>query len=177
MIGSFYRVLFLAVLGLAGTWAGFLFLPEMARKTMAGDDAWYAESFSTRLIPKEKSRVEPSSTLFETLVPDSLSSFRSARELIARRMAVSRDLLPFWVVFFLISILGGSLFRERLHGGTAYASPTVSFLSKRSGEAALLVFFLWSFAPIPLPYWVFYPALTTTMIATIGYVANLPLRI
>jgi hypothetical protein len=76
-----------------------------------------------------------------------------------------------------MAILAGALLRERLHRGTAYASPTMSFLSKRLGEAALLVFFLWSVAPLPFPYWIFFPAVALAMLAALGYVANLPLRL
>jgi hypothetical protein len=75
------------------------------------------------------------------------------------------------------SVLAALLVRERLRFGTGYASPTVSFLAKRVAEAAVLVFFLLTFSPFPLPYWTFYPALGAAALGTFGYVANLPLRL
>ena len=39
------------------------------------------------------------------------------------------------------------------------------------------VFFLWSVAPLPFPYWIFFPAVALAMLAALGYVANLPLRL
>jgi hypothetical protein len=177
MIGSFFRVLFLAVLGLAVSWAGFLFFPAMSSSTSASDEAGYLDSFLRRSTPTEKPKAEADSFKLDALLPVGVPALQSAEKLMARRLAVSRDLLPFWVVFLAISILAGSLLRERLHQGNSYASPTLSFICKRFGEASLIVFFLWSFAPVPLPYWVFYPALLSTMVATVGYVANLPLRL
>ena len=177
MIGSFFRVLFLAALGFAGSWSAFLFLPEMSVRTTRSDQTWYSLSFPRGSLTKEVSKDADLPALLGTVVPVSPEASRSARVLIARRLEVSRRLLPFWVVFLATSFLTGALLRERLHLGTAYASPTVSFLSKRSGEVALLVFFLWSFAPVPLPYWIFFPAMFVAMIATLGYVANLPLRL
>jgi hypothetical protein len=101
----------------------------------------------------------------------------SALDLIRRRLAVSAGLVPFWGLFLTAAVAAGILLRERLRLGTTYASPTVSFLSKRLGEAAAVLFFAWNFTPLPLPYWVFYPAMAAAMAGALGYVANLPLRL
>ena len=61
--------------------------------------------------------------------------------------------------------------------GTSYTFPTVSFLSKRLGEATAILFFAWNFALLPLPYRVSYPAMAAAMAGAFGYVANLPLRL
>lgn len=177
MIGSIYRVLFLGALGLACSWAAFLLLPGLSIKTAASDLAWYSDSFPGASSAPNRPLTLSLPSVLDGVLPGSGDSVRLAGILIARRLAVATNLFPFWIVFLAISLLAGAFLRERLHLGTAYASPTVSFLSKRSGEAALLGFFLWSFAPVPLPYWLFYPALFSSMAATLGYVANLPLRL
>jgi len=177
MISSFFRVLFLAALGLVIAWATFLSLPAMSQQTLRCDEAWYCESYSCRFPSMDGSKDLELPPMLWSVLPESREALHAAGVLISRRLVVSRNLVPFWIVFLAISTVGGALLRERLHLGTAYASPTVSFLSKRVGEAALLVYFLWSFAPIPLPYWVFYPALFSAMVAALGYIANLPLKL
>jgi hypothetical protein len=104
-------------------------------------------------------------------------TWSAALGLVRRRLSVSAGLVPFWLLFLTAAIAAGALVRERLRLGTTYASPTVSFLSKRLGEATAVLFFAWNFTPLPLPYWVFYPAMAAAMAGAFGYVANLPLRL
>lgn len=176
MIGSSFRMLFLAVLGLVLSWSAWMFLPMDALHTRAQDHDWYAQAF-----PHAPHRLSSAgildSSLLGSLIPLGEETMRPARTLIARRVAVSASLLPLWIAFFAVSVLCGAILRERLHLGSGYASPTASFVAKRIGELAVVVFFLWSFAPVPLPYWLFYPVLVATMISTTAYVANLPLRV
>lgn len=177
MIGSLFRVFFFAALGLAIAWAAWLFLPPLSPSTQARDDAGYLDAFPGQYSSPKGPVTSLDSPLPGILFPGGELALRSAKTLIARRITVSTALLPFWLVFLAVSSLGGAVLRERLHLGSAYASPAASFISKRICEAALVVFFLWSFAPLPLPYWLFYPALLSAMISALTYVANLPLRL
>ena len=177
MIGSLFRIFFFATLGLAVAWSAWLFLPPLSPSTQARDDAGYRGAFPGQTPPPNRPLEILGSPLCRILCPAGEEALRSAGSLIARRLMISRALLPFWIVFLGVSALGGAFLRERLHLGSAYASPAASFVSKRIGEAAVVVFFLWSFAPLPLPYWVFYPALVSTMISILTYVSNLPLRL
>lgn len=177
MIGSLFRVFFFAALGLAIAWAAWLFLPPRLPSTEARDDAAYRDAFPGQYPPPSEPLEILGTPLPKILFPAEEEALRSARTLIARRLTISTALLPFWIIILGVSSLAGAVLRERLHLAPAYASPAVSFISKRIGEAALIVFFLWSFAPLPLPYWVFYPALLSAMISILTYVANLPLRL
>lgn len=176
MIGSLFRILFLAVLGLVLSWAAWLFIPTHSLGTQARDHEWYLRAFPHASHPVSPARLLDS-PLLGALIPVSEEALRPVASLIAKRVAVSTSLLPLWVAFFAVAILSGAILRERLHLGSAYASPTASFISKRIGELAVVVFFLWSFAPVPLPYWLFYPVLLSTTISTTAYVANLPLKV
>jgi hypothetical protein len=175
--GSLFRVFFFATLGLAIAWAAWLFLPPILPGTEARDDAAYRDAFPGQSPAPSGPLVILDSPLPKILFPVGEEALRSARTLIARRLTISTALLPFWILFLGVSSLAGAVLRERLHLAPAYASPAASFISKRIAETALVVFFLWSFAPLPLPYWVFYPALLSAMISVMTYIANLPLRL
>ncbi len=177
MIGSFFRVFFLALIALVIAWSTFLFLPSLAREMARRDDESFAASFPVAPCAQDRSRLMLFETGLSAIVPLEPDQLRVTADLIARRSGVASGLLPFWLTAFAVSVFAGSLVRERLRVGTAYASPTLSFLSKRVAEAAILVFFVWSFSPLSLPYGVFYPSLFALMGGTFGYVANLPLKL
>ena len=180
MTGSLFRVLFMASLGVLGAWAAFLFFPGVSLRVSNSDRASFVAAFPRRLPPATGEETKalailPPSAFY--LLPAPSSPFGAAASLTTRRFRAATRLIPIWMLFLSVGILAGALLRERLHWGTTYASPTLSFLSKRAGVAAHLVFFVWSLAPVPLPYWIVYPALLCAMAAGLGYVANLPLRL
>lgn len=177
MIAAFLRVFFLALISLVIAWATFLFMPSLALEAAKRDATSFAASFpGVHHVPNGSMLTALPSGLsaLVSLAPDQR---RIAADLVARRTKVAAGLLPFFLAAFAVSVFAGSLVRERLRLGTAYASPTLSFLSKRVAEAALLVFFVWSFSPLPLPYGVFYPSIFAAMVGGFGYVANLPLKL
>jgi len=176
MIGSSFRLVFFGALGLGISWAGFFLVPGIPRQIAGWDDAWYVASF-----PRGSHPVDPGSGTRWPWLEPLLAAFPDAREhagvLIARHGRTSWGLAPFWAAALAISIFGGAILRERLHRGTAYASPSASLISKRIWETAGLAYVLWSVAPLPFPYWFVYPLLGLVALATLGYVANLPLRL
>jgi hypothetical protein len=177
MIGSFFRVLFFTLLALVLGWAACFSDRSFLERTSASDWDSYGASFplcsGRRALPGSVA-LPPLFGMMTSVRPEALSS---ALRLIRRRLTVSAGLIPFWGLFLTAAVAVGMLLRERLRLGTAYASPTVSFLSKRLGEAAVVLFIAWNFTPLPLPYWVFYPAMAAAMAGALGYVANLPLRL
>jgi hypothetical protein len=177
MIGSFFRVLFFTLLALVLCWAACLSYPSFLEETSASDSVSYRASFpllSGRRAPPGDFVLPPLIGTLTSVRPEALGG---ALGLVRRRLAVSAGLVPFWALLLSAAFAAGLLVRERLRLGTAYASPTVSFLAKRLGEAAAVLFFAWNVTPLPLPYWVVYPAMAAAMAGTFGYVANLPLRL
>jgi len=180
MIGTVLRLSFVSLMGWVLAWAAFLLLPSVAETVTAHETGSYASAYS---LPED----QPTGSsrprdlhlplrLLGMLLGDAVA-FPRAAALVDRRLRVAAGLLPSFLVGLGAFLLPGLLLRERLRFGTAYASPSVSFLAKRLAEGGLLVFFVWSFSPLPLPYWVFYPALGGVSIGTAAYVANLPLRL
>jgi hypothetical protein len=172
-------MLFLGLGSLTLSWAAFLLLPTFSRSALGSEEAWFTDAFP---FPKRTNAASmPSGSQFTDalaqLVPLDPRGVRSLADLLGRRFAISTEILPVFLVSLTTSLLAGILVRERLRFGSGYASPTISFICKRLAEAAVLVFFLLSFSPFPLPYWTFYPALGATLGGTFGYAANLPLRL
>jgi hypothetical protein len=177
MIGSFFRVLFFTLLVLVLGWPACLSDPSFLERTTACDLESYRASFpwiAGRRAPPGNVALPP---LIATIFPVRPETLGSALNLVRRRLTVSAGLAPFLPLFLTAAVAAGMLLRERLRHGTTYASPTVSFLSKRLGEAAAVLFLAWNVTPLPLPYWVFYPAMAAAMAGAFGYVANLPLRL
>lgn len=177
MIGSLFRVAFFGLLGLALTWGGRLLTPTDLKGMVRQDDAAFHAAFARppASAPASLATLAPSSLRFLLLLD--AQALQDADNLIARRWMVAKGFLPFWLLFFAVGILAGAVCRERLGRGTAYASPTISFLSKRALELSIAVFIAWTFAPLPLGYWVFYPLAFVAMGSSAGYVTNLPLRV
>lgn len=177
MIGSFFRVLFFTLLALVLCWAACLSDPSFLERTTARDLDSYGASFPVPSGQRALIGNFALPPLIGTLIPIRAETVSSGLGLVRRRLAVSAGLVPFWGLFLTAAVAAGILLRERLRLGTTYASPTVSFLAKRLGEAAAVLFIAWNFTPLPLPYWVFYPAMAASMAGALGYVANLPLRL
>lgn len=177
MIGSILRVVFFGLLGLALTWGGRLLTSTGLKAMVRQDDAAFQLAFARRpatvLAPPESL----DRFAVRMFLPLDAQTFQDAGTLIARRGTVAKSFIPFWLVFFAAGILAGAVLRERLARGTAYASPTISFLSKRALELSIALFITWTFAPLPLAYWLFYPLAFGVMGSSAGYVANLPLRV
>ncbi len=180
MIGTLLRLSFLTLMGWVLAWAAFLLLPSFSERVTALENASYAGAYSFLQEPGVMPSLPRDACLpvrlAGMLLGDS-AAFPQAAVLVDRRLRVASRLVPFFLAGLGASLLAGTLLRERLHFGTAYASPSVSFLAKRLAEGALLVFFVWSFSPLPLPYWAFYPAFGGLAMGTLAYVANLPLRL
>jgi hypothetical protein len=179
VIGSSLRILFLGLGSLTLSWAAFLLLPAFSRSALTYEEAWFVDAFPS---PRRMNSVSMAggsrfSDELAQLVPIDPRGVRSLAVLLGRRVAISIEILPVFLVSLVTSLLAGILVRERLRFGSGYASPTISFLCKRLAEGAILIFFLLSFSPFPLPYWTFYPALGATFGGTFGYAANLPLRL
>src|SRR5689334_12312139 len=98
MIGSFFRVLFFALLGLAGSWGAFLFLPGMSFSTDRRDQVWYSAAFPAASHLPGGSPGTAFPTLLGTVLPGSTDTVRNVQALLARRLEVSKRLLPFWLV-------------------------------------------------------------------------------
>jgi hypothetical protein len=179
MIGTFLRILFLGTGGLLVSWAAFLFYPPFSRSAVRTEESWYSAAFPHPSIPGGPGARKGSTLagILTHVLPFEVETLRPLEDLLGRRAKTSFSILPVFLVSMTGSILAALLVRERLRFGTGYASPTVSFLAKRVAEAAVLVFFLLTFSPFPLPYWTLYPALGAAAMGTFGYVANLPLRL
>jgi hypothetical protein len=180
MIGTVLRLSFLSLIGWVLAWAAFLLLPSVAETVTAHETGSYASAYS---LPEAQSATScrPRDLhlplrLLGMILGDAVA-FPRAAALVDRRLRVAGGLVPFFLAGMGAFVLPGLLLRERLRFGTAYASPSVSFLAKRLAEGSFLVFFVWSFSPFPLPYWVFYPALGGVAVGTAAYLANLPLRL
>lgn len=180
MIGSVFRIGFLTLIGLVLAWAAFLLFPSFSAQLLASEQASYASAFpfgkevgaAGQLRGKDSLPVRAA----RRVLSDS-TTFPGAALVVNRRLGVALQFSPFVFVAFGVSLVVGLLLRERLRLGSSYASPSVSFLAKRMAECALLVCFVWSLSPVPLPYWGFYPLLAGLMMGTTIYVANLPLRL
>ena len=85
--------------------------------------------------------------------------------------------MPLGGAVLLVAVIGGALLRERLRSGTAYASPTLSYLSKRIVEGVVFLILVWTFSPLSLGYGVVYPVLMLGMCGLVVYLGNLPLKI
>jgi hypothetical protein len=180
MIGSVFRIGFLTLIGLVLAWATFLLFPSFSNRLLASEQASLAAAFPVEDDPNTTGRswIQESLPvqLARRVLGDS-TTFPGAALIVNRRLGVALRFAPFVVAAFGVSLVAGLLLRERLLLGSSYASPSVSFLSKRLAESALLVCFVWSFSPLPLPYWGFYPLLAALAMGTTTYVANLPLRL
>jgi hypothetical protein len=180
MIGSAFRVGFLTLIGLVLTWASFLLFPSFSEQLLAAEQAGYARAFPSeeeqgpagRFGDKESFSMRAASHVLGHSI-----AFSSAAHVVNRRLGVALRFVPFVFLAFGVSLVAGLVLRERLRLGSSYASPSVSFLAKRLAEGAFLVFFVWSFSPLPLPYWALYPLLGGLTIGATTYVANLPLRL
>jgi hypothetical protein len=179
MISSALRIIFLGMGSLLVSWAAFLFYPPFSRSALLSEDSWFSAAFAH---PSNRGGLvgvkghELAGALFQFL-PVEVETVRPLENLLRRRAETSFGVLPVSLASFTAAVLAAILVRERLRFGTGYASPTVSFLAKRVAEGAILVFFLLTFSPFPLPYWTFYPALGAAALGAFGYVANLPLRL
>ncbi len=180
MIGTILRLSFLSLMGWVLAWAAYLLLPSFAKTVTALEDVSFADAYpphgSQPAMSSRPRDLHPPLRLVGLLLGDAVA-FPQAAALVDRRLRVAGGLLPLFLASLAAAFLPGALLRERLRFGTAYASPSVSFLAKRLAEGGLLVLFVWSFSPLPLPYWVFYPALGGVAMGTATYVANLPLRL
>jgi hypothetical protein len=179
MIHTGLRVVFLTLIGLVVSWAAFFLLPSFADRVLASDEAAFADAFRSAAqkiaLQTVKGGISPL-RVFCSLFGGSDAALQ-AETLVERRLRVSNGFFPFLVMTFCVSFLLGLLLRERLWLGTTYASPSLSFLSKRLVECALVILFVWSLAPLPFPYWVFFPLLASAAVGTLGWVGNLPLRL
>ena len=180
MIGTVLRLSFLSLMGWVLAWAAFLLLPSVAETVTAHEAGSYASAYflseGQAAMSSGPRDLHLPLRLVGMLLGDA-AAFPKAAVLVDRRLRVAGGLVPFFLAGMGAFVLPGLLLRERLRFGTAYASPSVSFLAKRLAEGSFLVFFVWSFSPLPLPYWVFYPALGGVTMGTAVYVANLPLRL
>jgi hypothetical protein len=179
MMGTLFRLFFFASLGLALGWAGFLFVPSLAGRVASLDEAWYFDAFPDGSAGGGVDRpgAWPVPISVPIFIPGATGPLMGGARLVLRHLRVATGLLSFFAVFIAVSSLAGLFVRERLRLGTAYASPTVGFMAKRLVEGAALSFILWTFAPIPAPYWAFYPLGLAAMAGFLAYVANLPLRL
>jgi hypothetical protein len=180
MIISLLRLSFLTLAGLVLVWSAFLLLPSFAGSAVALENASYQRAYFSaheqRVMHTQPRDAYLPVRLAGMLLGD-VVAFPQAAVLVERRLRVAGGLTPFFLAGLGAAILAGAFLRERLLFGTTYASPSVSFLAKRLAEGALLVFFVWSSSPLPLPYWAFYPALGAVAVGATAYVANLPLRL
>jgi hypothetical protein len=179
MISSTLRIIFLGMGSLLVSWAAFLFYPPFSRSALVSEDAWFSAAFAHPYNRGSLGRgkgPELAGALFH-LLPVEIETVRPLENLLRRRAETSLGVLPVSLASFTAAVLAAILVRERLRFGTGYASPTVSFLAKRVAEGAILVFFLLTFSPFPLPYWAFYPAIGAAALGTFGYISNLPLRL
>ena len=179
MIKTILRTTCLTLMGLVLSWAAFLLLPGISAGASLIDETSFSQAFplagpaggaSPHVLPTAFVR------LAAGLLQEREDSVRATR-LVERHLQVAGPLVVFLLAALAVSFIAGALARERLRMGTAYASPSVSFLSKRLLELSVLVFFVWSLSPLALPYWAFYPVLLGAAIGTLGYVANLPLKL
>jgi hypothetical protein len=179
MIGSSLRIFCLGLAGLLLSWTAFLVLPSFSHHSIASEESWFADAFrpSSRANVIEKRTSPGCGTTLLQLFPFGADLVTPLERLFRHRSEIAAHILPVFLLALAASILAGLLVRERLKFGTGYASPTISFLAKRTAECAILVYFLLTFSPVPLPYWAFYPALGAGVLGTFGYVANLPLRL
>ncbi len=180
MMGSSLRLMFLATLGLGIAWSSFLIVPSFTVWVIASDADWYVQAFPHPSEEGGAGKVIGDWAYLgaiNSLMPEAKDALISVRPLLRRHLRVSGDWLPFFPLIIGASILPGLLVRERLTLGTAYASPTISYLAKRLVGAVLLSFVIWSFAPVAAPYWVFYLLVFAGMAGCYAYVSNLPLRL
>jgi hypothetical protein len=179
MIGSSLRILFLGIGSLILSWAAFLLVPSFSQDAVVSENSWFSRAFPSAQrsgLAREGNTSQIATALLQFL-PFGLEAVRPLESILRRRSEVAAQFVPVFGVSLAAAFMTALLVRERLRFGTGYASPTVSFLAKRMAEAAVIVFFLLTFSPFPLPYWVFYLALGATTLGTFGYFSNLPLRL
>jgi hypothetical protein len=180
VIAGAFRVGFMTLIGLVLAWTSALLLPAWSEKLWTAEQESYAAAFPVvapmGLEPTTRVQAVLPVRLLRLTLGDS-TRFPIAALIVNRRLDVAMRWSPIIALVLGASLATGLLFRERLRWGQSYASPSVSFLAKRSAECALFAFLLWSLSPLPLPYWGLYPVLGVLALGGMGYVANLPLRL
>lgn len=178
MMGSLLRIVFFSLLLLGLAW-GLLWAGKRPQgPALLEDERRLREAFHRPPWSRESGAGGAALPFgLELPFPGGREDASLASRLLQRRALLAWGLLPFLGLSFGIAILAGLLWRERLRGGTAYASPTLSFLSKRVAEAALVLFVLGIFAPLGGGYGGLYVLIFLFMLGVTGYVGNLPLRL
>ena len=179
MILSVLRVAFLTLMGLVVAWAAFLLLPSVRERVVASDEGAFRNAFPSGAGGVASDRAQPNivPVLWDLPFLGEGHAVRQAEAMLIRRVGMASSLSPLFLTTLGVSFLAGALVRERLRLGTTYASPSVSFLSKRVVECALVLVLVWVFSPAPIPYVSFLPLLLAAAVGTVGWVGNLPLRL
>ena len=182
MISGAFRVLFFAVLALAAGW-GSIAISSPGGTTILVEEG---ERFQAAFPSERRGGSFPTTgptrhprPVFGFILPSlgDGSIMTNSASIIRIRVRVAADFLPIFSLVLAAGWLLGLVQRERIRFGLAYASPLVSFVSKRTAEASLVYFILWSFTPIGLPFWSLYATLPPIFFGVLGYLANLPIRL
>src|SRR5258706_16068370 len=157
MISSAFRVLFFSILSLAAGWGSVAMSGESGLSILAGEERRFRAAYpSERSLPRPAAdRCGSGDSLFGRFFPGLTDGFGFIRfvSIVQGRLHVASAVLPLFLLAFSAGWLLGSVLRERIRFGLTYASPLVSFVSKRTAEVSLLYFILWSFTPVGLPFW------------------------
>jgi len=86
-------------------------------------------------------------------------------------------ILPIFSALFLVGIVGGMAWRERIRYSRGYASPSAAFIARHAVGLSVIWILVFSFSPIPLPIWSIYGALAASSSGGFLYVSNLPIRL
>jgi hypothetical protein len=104
-------------------------------------------------------------------------NLREALAISALRGALFLELLPLLPAPFLAATAAGLAWRERIRTLQGYASPAAAFAARQAMGGGILSLVLVSTTPLPLPFWMIYPAILAALLGQFLYLANLPPRI